>query len=363
MSFGHGSDEVKLTERGQKMANLLGVKLSEIEFNEIFSSDLRRAVETVKCIASFNEDIKSNHKEIQFVSDLREKNLGIFEGKDKKLIKEEAIKKNLPYRKFKPEGGESSIDVSIRIKNFLNSIIKKYVKQDFIDPDLLKIEGISGLSEQFNNTINIKKSKQVISNDIIKSNLLRNKNLYDNLKISKELKRDITISAGLNEDSFVADDKFKSLKPYMNDDNKNSSNKISNNLKESKTSTTSNKQFMYEEEKYEYFFLTCDLETLLLDSQTKKYIQTQYLGYSYNTLPRILMVSHSGLILEFFNIIRQRKGIDIKTTNDCKLASLFVLKIYCFNCGGICLSKKDCKIEYDLILYNSTQHLGKKIKI
>lgn len=355
--MGHGGSEVSLTERGAKMARLLGIRLSEVDFKCFYSSDLKRAQETTKIIYDECKILSENGVEPVYLSELREKCLGLLEGKDPKTFKEEVRKKGVSMREFKPEAGESWIDVFIRTKNFLNNLIKKFVKQDFIDPELQNLDSTSmnNLSKQFSNTVKINENKTNFKSNVIKANIMRNKTLYDSIKVSSELKRDITISGGLVEDSFVEDEKFQYIK------------KNENNLSKNKSKTNnSNKGFMFSnEEKYEYFFLTREIDELLLDINTKKYIQTQYLGYNIsNNLKKVLVVTHGGFIMEMMNLIRIRKGVSIKTTSDSKLTSVYVVRIYCYVCGGICYSKsKDCKLEYDLLAYNNVNHLGKKVKL
>jgi broad specificity phosphatase PhoE len=365
--MGHGGSEVGLTERGSKMARLLGIRLSEVDFKFIYSSDLHRAQQTTKIIYNECKLLSENAVEPVYLSEIREKCLGILEGKDPKTYKEEVRKKGVSMREFKPEAGESWIDVFIRAKNFLNTLIKKFVKQDFIDPELQNLESssINNLSKHFSDTVKVKESKMTYKNNIIKSNMIRNKTIYDNLKVSNELKRDITISGGLVDDSFVEDEKFQYIK--NNEINLSKSKTKSTNTKtNTNTNSTSNKGFMYSDvEKYEYFFLTKNIDEIITDVNIKKYIQTQYLGFNIsNNSKKILIVTHGGFIMEMMNLIRIRKGISIKTSSDSKLSSVYVVRIYCYSCGGICYSKsKSCNLEYDLLAYNNVHHLGKKIKI
>lgn len=83
-------------------------------------------------------------------------------------------------------------------------------------------------------------------------------------------------------------------------------------------------------------------------------------------MSRVLVITHGGFIMEFLNVIRNRKKLAIKFENNSKFSSIYVIKIYCFTCGGKCKinsNKSDCRLEYDLIVYNNTTHLGKKVKL
>jgi broad specificity phosphatase PhoE len=58
---------------------------------------------------------------------LREKGGGVLEGKPLGTPGELAKKLGIPMREYKPEGGESWIDVYNRIQDFTKEIVKKYM--------------------------------------------------------------------------------------------------------------------------------------------------------------------------------------------------------------------------------------------
>ncbi len=70
-----GWSQGKLTERGMKQARDAAVKLSKVKFDTIYSSDLARASDTAKEVAKFHP-----YTSIEFVKDLRERDLGEFTG-------------------------------------------------------------------------------------------------------------------------------------------------------------------------------------------------------------------------------------------------------------------------------------------
>lgn len=70
-----GQTDVDLSELGHKQAELTAQALADEQFTTIYSSDLKRAYLTAKAIAKFHKlDITTD-------PDLREINLGIFQGK------------------------------------------------------------------------------------------------------------------------------------------------------------------------------------------------------------------------------------------------------------------------------------------
>jgi hypothetical protein len=118
-------------------------------------------------------------------------------------------------------------------------------------------------------------------------------------------------------------------------------------------------------ESVEHQYITEDLDQLFNDIEFKKKMLKVYQGLNTDiNIPRILIVTHGGFIMELLNSIRVRKNIRIKFINDSKNSSLYVFKIYCIICGVVCYSKSEhCRMEYDTILYDDIEHLGPLIKI
>lgn len=70
-----GQRHTKLNSRGLKQAKLIGDRLRVVNFDFIYSSDLRRAKETTRAI------IKYQNCQVKYVKALREKNYGRLDGK------------------------------------------------------------------------------------------------------------------------------------------------------------------------------------------------------------------------------------------------------------------------------------------
>ena len=68
--------------------------------------------------------------------------------------------------------------------------------------------------------------------------------------------------------------------------------------------------------------------------------------------------------MEFINVILVRQKLKIRFIKDTKSTGLYVLHIYCGNCGGACVLENDnkCALTYDTIIANSTDHLGSEDK-
>ena len=73
---------------------------------------------------------------------------------------------------------------------------------------------------------------------------------------------------------------------------------------------------------------------------------------------KLLLITHGGWITEFFNNIRVRKGLSINGKQQANNTSLFIVRIYCTQCCGICVKEdnNNCTIEYDILLFNDDSH-------
>jgi len=110
-----GWKDVGLSELGVKQSIELKDKINTKDFDAIFCSDLKRAVDSTKL--TFGEDPR-----IKIDKRLRECNYGDFNGKPSEIVEpmqEENIEKPFP-------SGESYEDVTKRISEFLQDAKKEY---------------------------------------------------------------------------------------------------------------------------------------------------------------------------------------------------------------------------------------------
>ncbi|MEO0151214.1 MAG: histidine phosphatase family protein [candidate division WOR-3 bacterium] len=120
-----GWTDNELNENGINQAFELSQKLKNEKFDIIFSSDLKRAIQTAQIINE-NNKFKTN-----LISDkrLREQYMGDWEGKKYSMLVQEykeffiKVKENPFY--FNPPNGEKFEDVVNRVKSFLNELEKQ----------------------------------------------------------------------------------------------------------------------------------------------------------------------------------------------------------------------------------------------
>ena len=96
-------------------------KMNPIEkIDAIFSSDLKRAKDTT------HEIVKFHNIPIHYTVEIRERKMGIFEGKHEEEFFRTVDESKLPRTQYKPEGGESFVEVKKRAQDFINKLFKNY---------------------------------------------------------------------------------------------------------------------------------------------------------------------------------------------------------------------------------------------
>lgn len=116
-----GQTDVALSERGVEQACRLAEKLSSVQFDAIYSSDLRRACRTAEIIAEHNQ------VRAQPSAAWREINMGIWEGRTLSALSDEAPEQvtslfNDPAS-FEYPSGESFADFTMRIQGALDQLL------------------------------------------------------------------------------------------------------------------------------------------------------------------------------------------------------------------------------------------------
>ena len=119
---GHGGSG--LNAQGFKEATKVAERLRQENITTAYVSDLARTTETAAEILKYHP-----HCKIIFTSKLRERNHGIFEGKTAEEMTGAREKLQIEFEHFKPEGGESHVEVQERIQKLYHQLISKHVHE------------------------------------------------------------------------------------------------------------------------------------------------------------------------------------------------------------------------------------------
>lgn len=117
-----GHMPIPLNERGRKQARRLALRLGDVPLAAIYSSDLPRAVETAEIVAS-TKDLT-----VQTDARFRERNLGHWQGRLYREVKEELEAKNWVSH----ENGESLETVRERALEGLDTLTAKHDGQSVL---------------------------------------------------------------------------------------------------------------------------------------------------------------------------------------------------------------------------------------
>jgi broad specificity phosphatase PhoE len=110
-----------LSELGLVQARKIAENLKNENISFIYSSDLKRASNTAKEILKLQKSSK-----LILDKSLREQNKGIYEGQPVGTSQKDMDKLGIPWHEFKPEGGESHLEVLDRMSKFYESIKQKH---------------------------------------------------------------------------------------------------------------------------------------------------------------------------------------------------------------------------------------------
>jgi len=109
-----------LSEKGRLEIELLSYSLKNEKFDYAVISPLKRCYDTYLAIKKFHPYLKFEKND-----GIRSKKSGIYEGKRRDLVNNILKKENIPIYKFKPSGGESTIELQKRIFDFLENYVVK----------------------------------------------------------------------------------------------------------------------------------------------------------------------------------------------------------------------------------------------
>jgi probable phosphoglycerate mutase len=121
--FLQGQSDGLLNATGQQQAEALGLHLKVFSLDEIISSPLSRAQETAAAIA------RHHQIEVQTSVLLREWNCGLLDGVPADVFRKKLQEFNGPLSSFRPEDGETLLEVQQRASEFLADLTAQYQDQ------------------------------------------------------------------------------------------------------------------------------------------------------------------------------------------------------------------------------------------
>lgn len=119
-----GHHDGTLNEKGLEQADKTAEKLKDKNFDQAWSSDLKRCVDTAKLILRFHPSLK-----LETNRALREVNYGKFQGRPGTEIRAFFDKEGGYTRTSQVPGGETQLDMSTRVLHFVNDLFDQYSSQ------------------------------------------------------------------------------------------------------------------------------------------------------------------------------------------------------------------------------------------
>lgn len=112
-----GLQEKSLNGEGQAQAKKVAQRLQHEKIDLVYSSDLPRALETAQEIVAYHPQLKLIYNTL-----VRERDYGIYDGKHRDVYLAAWKKTNKPYIEFKPDGGESILELRHRAVRFYEQL-------------------------------------------------------------------------------------------------------------------------------------------------------------------------------------------------------------------------------------------------
>ncbi|XP_070785029.1 fructose-2,6-bisphosphatase TIGAR B [Enoplosus armatus] len=123
---GQGVDTL-LSETGVQQGEAVGRYLRDITFNNVFASNLQRAVQTAEIILRNNTHCSGMEMVLEPL--LRERGFGVAEGRPKEDLKNMANAAGKSCRDYTPPGGETLDQVKLRFKKYLKVLFKQMLDE------------------------------------------------------------------------------------------------------------------------------------------------------------------------------------------------------------------------------------------
>jgi alpha-ribazole phosphatase len=121
ISMGQGLDG-SLNSQGIEQAKKLAERLKEESIQFAYVSNLTRAVRTAEEVLKFHPTVQ-----VILSPELRERNLGIHEGRPNNEWKEVMQQSSLPFHIYQPQEGESYSELQKRVGTFFYTLLEKHI--------------------------------------------------------------------------------------------------------------------------------------------------------------------------------------------------------------------------------------------
>lgn len=129
-----GHLDIDLNARGRWQAQQLGLALADEEISRIYSSDLKRAMETAKAVAQHNRNLATAH--VHSHQGLRERGFGSFEGLTYAEVEAQWPEASERWRQrdpgFAPPGGETPVQVRARVEQTLEELASRHLGEQIV---------------------------------------------------------------------------------------------------------------------------------------------------------------------------------------------------------------------------------------
>jgi len=122
-----GHTDIPLNENGQRQAAILGQHLQSEPISIAFSSDLQRAVQTASAILKYHPSVNLEKTVL-----LRERTYGIYEGRYNDEWRKAVENSGLLSHLFRPEHGETILDVQKRALSFYDSLFQRFSSETIL---------------------------------------------------------------------------------------------------------------------------------------------------------------------------------------------------------------------------------------
>lgn len=121
--------DAPLNQDGIEQARKLAERLKDEEIHIAYTSDMERAVQTAEEILRFHSPVK-----LATASALREWKAGVYSGQlmEEGNKEKDRERSGLPFDVFKPQNGESYVELQERLKPFLRMLLQKHKKDSVL---------------------------------------------------------------------------------------------------------------------------------------------------------------------------------------------------------------------------------------